>query len=121
MIGDEQLMYPNKLMVWTKNTAELCEGGGIREERNRTPLFGHLRRTGDRRSAMVKHTQEAIAHDYCISEGNRCQQKKRAPAGNRCPYERSTLGFNPTHIVAKAGIAVNSKKDVQPCQKSAQP
>ena len=43
MIGDEQLMYPNKLMVWTKNTAELCEGGGIREERNRTPLFGVIR------------------------------------------------------------------------------
>jgi len=39
LIGDEQLMYPNKLLVWTKNTAALCEGGGIREERNRTPLI----------------------------------------------------------------------------------
>ena len=63
---------------------------------------------------MVKHTQEAIAHDYCIKAGISCQQKKRAPAGNRCPYERSTLGFNSAHIVAKAGIAVNSPKDVQP-------
>jgi hypothetical protein len=71
-------MYPNKLMVWTINTAALCEGGGIREERNRTPLFGHLRRTSDRRNAMVKH--KAIAHDYCIKAGISCQQqKKRAP------------------------------------------
>jgi len=114
LIGDEQLMHPNKQMVWTKQYSGALRRRGNQRGEKQNAADGHLRRTGDRRSAMVKHTQEAIAHDYFISAGNRCQQKKRAPAGNRCPYERSTLGFNPAHIVAKAGIAVNSPKDVQP-------
>ena len=107
---------------------------------------------------MVKHI--AIAHDYCISAGIRCQQKKRhpvkgkkqswmpkdgsaegatstdadiisitiglvnnkkrAPAASRCPYERSTLGIYPKHIVAKVGIAVNKKSALR-CKKKQRP
>ena len=76
MIRDEQAKNPNKLMVWTKNSGALRLETQLKgDEQNAAD--GHLRWTGDRRSAMVKHI--AIAHDYCISAGNRCQQKKRHP------------------------------------------
>jgi len=73
LIGDEQLMHPNKQMVWKKIQRRSAKKEGIREEKQ-SAADGHLRRTGDRRSAMVKH--KAIAHAYCISAGNRCQQQK---------------------------------------------
>jgi len=75
LIRDEQAKNPNKLMVWTKKQRCSAKKGGIREEKQ-SAADGHLRWTGDRRSAMVKHI--AIAHDYCISAGIRCQQKKAA-------------------------------------------
>ena len=72
MIRDEQLMHPNKQMVWKKQYSGALRRKGGSEKQNTAD--GHLRRTDDRRSAMVKH--KAIAHDYCIKAGIGCQQQK---------------------------------------------
>jgi len=63
-------------VVWRKSN--FTDSGKNEEGEKQNAADGHLRRTGDRRSAMVKH--KAIARDYCIKAGISCQQqKKRAP------------------------------------------
>jgi len=62
--------------MWPQKYSGALRRRGNQRGEKQNAADGHLRRAGDRRSAMVKHI--AIAHDYCISAGIRCQQKKAA-------------------------------------------